>query len=185
MLDPGSAEAVREALEGIEAAVETAAKRRAAIVRGLATTAPPPALATEHRELAEALLRAEAADADALASAPERAVRVLDEQRRSRAARARMAERAQAASETAYVQQVESHCAELEATWVWALDRSDAFAAMLAGRVPGAIEQAVTGYVGAFRAVLLASRAQDRDALARAVSAAERAGAELEQALAG
>jgi hypothetical protein len=178
------ADAVRDALEGIDAAFTAAARRRASVVRALVSMTPPPAIAGEHRAVAEALLRREAADAEPSGSPQQRASRVLDEARRARDARARMAERAAGDAERTHVQAVELRHDELEDTWRWALDQADAFAAGLTGRTTPPVAQAVAGYVAAFRAVLAASETLDAGAVARAVAGAEAAAARLDQALA-
>jgi hypothetical protein len=177
------ADAVREALEGIDAAVQTAARRRARVIRSLATITPPEALAAGHRDLVEALLRREAADADPSASPQQRAAVVLDEARRAHAARDRLAAQATDDAGRAYVHTVDLLRAELDASWHWALGQADAAAAHLVGRTTTEVADAVAAYVGAFRGVLQASETLDTEAVTRAVAAAEDASERLEQAL--
>jgi hypothetical protein len=185
-VDPLSgADAVRDALEGIEAAVQAAAKRRVQIVRELATVTPPDALAADHRTLVEALLRREAADADTTGSPQERAAAVLAEARRAHDARERLAHAAADDAERAYLHTVDLLRVELDATWRWTLDRADAFAAGLVGRTTTDVSDAVAGYVAAFRGVLQASETLDAAAVDRAVARAEDATAALERALSG
>lgn len=184
MAELSGADAVRDALEGIQATVETAAKRRARIIRELATIMPPAALGDEHRELVEALLRRERADADPAAAPQQRAAAVLAEARRAHAARDRIAAVAADDADRAYLHSVDLLRTELDATWRWALDRADAFAAGLVGRTTTAVADAVAAYVAAFRGVLQASEALDADGVAEAVTAAEAAAARLQQALA-
>jgi hypothetical protein len=179
------ADAVRDALEGIEAAVETAAKRRAHVVRQLATLTAPEALAADHRALVEALLRRETADADATATPHQRAGAVLAEARRARDARERLGQAAVDDAGRAYVHTVDLLRSELDATWRWVLERADAFAAGLVGRTTTDVADAVAAYVAAFRGVLHASETLDADAVARAVTDAEAAATRLEKTLAG
>ena len=177
------ADAVRDALEGIEAAVEAAARRRAHVIRQMATLTPPDPLIAEHRALVEALLRRETADADTSGTQQQRADAVLAEARRAHAARERLTELATDDAGVAYLRTMDLLRTELDATWHWALDRSDAFAAGLVGHTPSAVSDAVAAYVTAFRVVLRASLALDADELARAVACADEAGARLERAL--
>ena len=177
-------DAVREALEHIEAAVRAAARRRAKVVREMATLSPPAELAGDHRALVEALLRREAADADAQATPQQRAAAVLAEARRAHDARERLAARAGDDAGRAYLHTVDLLRNELDATWRWALDQADAAAARLVGATTTAVADAVAAYVAAFRGVLQASETLDADAVGRAVAAAEDATARLEQALA-
>jgi hypothetical protein len=177
------ADAVREALEHIDAAVEAASRRRARLVRELITVVPPPDLAADHRELAEALLRREAADANTEASAQERAAAVLAEARRAHDARERIAAQASDDAGHAYLRTVDLLRVELDATWHWTLEQADAAAAKLVGATATAIADAVAAYVAAFRGVLQASETLDADAVTRAVAAAEDATARLDAAL--
>ena len=179
------ADAVRDALEGIDAAVQAAAKRRAQLVREMTTITPPGPLVADHRALVEALRRREAADADPVASAQQRAATVVAEARRAHEARDRLVRAAQDDAGRAYLKAVDLLRTELDATWRWALDRADAFAAGLVGRTTTDVSDAVAAYVSAFRGVLQASETLDAGAVARAVEAAEAATTRLERALAG
>lgn len=183
MAELSGADAVRDALEGIEQTVQTASKRRARVIRELATLMPPPALADDHRDLVEALLRRERADADPAAAPQQRAAAVLAEARRAHEARDAIAARAADDAERAYLHSVDLLRTELDATWHWALERADAFAAGLVGRTTTEVADAVAAYVAAFRGVLQASETLDADAVAAAVTAAEVAAARLDAVL--
>ena len=159
-------DAVREALETIEAAVETASRRRAWLIRELATA--PDA----DRDLVEALIRREAADAQTGASMEQRALAVLAEAHRVHDARARL-------TDEALARVVD----EIDATWHWALEQADAAAAGLVGRTSTAIADAVAAYVAAYRGVVQAAETLDADAVTRAVAVAEDAARRLEDAL--
>ena len=177
------ADAVREALERIEAAVQAAARRRAQLIRELVTITPPESLAADHRELAEALLRREAADADAEAGAHERAAAVLAEARRAHEARDRIAASATDDAGRAYLRTVDLLRRELDGSWHWALEQADAAAAHLVGRTSTEIADAVAAYVAAFRGVVQAGETLDASAVARAVVAMEDATRRLDDAL--
>lgn len=159
-------DAVREALGRIEVAVEAASRRRAWLIRELATA--PGA----NRELVEALIRREAADARSGASMEQRALAVLAEARRLRDARARL-------TDETLLRVVD----EIDASWHWALEQADAAAASLVGRTSTEITDAVAAYVAAYRGVVRAGETLDADAVSRAVAAAEDATRRLEDAL--
>ena len=71
----------------------------------------------------------------------------------------------------------------LDATWHWALEKSDAAAARLVGRTTTEVADALAGYVAAFRGVLQASETLAADAVTRAVTEVEAAAARLDHAL--
>ena len=177
------ADAVREALEHIEAAVHGAARRRARLVRELATVAPPPELSGDHRELVEALLRRESADASTSASPHERAATVLDESRRVHDARDRIAASATDDAGRAYLHTIDLLRRELDASWRWALEQADAASAHLVGRTSTEVADAVAAYVAAFRGMVQAGETLDAEAVTAAVEEVEAASARLEAAL--
>lgn len=176
--------AVREALEAIDHAVRSAAARRAHLVREVAAMTPPPSLAADHRNLAEALVRREAADADETSDPLVRASHVLNEAIHARNARLAMHQHALAPEDRAYAQAVEAKVAELDQTWHWALDRAKEAATGLHGRARNEVVIALTAYVRAFRNVLEASETLDPNRIRQAVQVAQEASRHLEATIA-
>lgn len=176
--------AVREALEGIDQAVRAAAARRAHLVREIAAMAPPPALAADHRNLAEALLRREAADTDETQDPLVRASHVLNEAIHARNARLSLHQHATAPADQQYARAVEAKVTELDQTWHWALDQAKQYALGLNGRARQEVTVALTAYVRAFRGVLEASETLDPTRIRAAVQVAEEASRHLEATLA-
>ena len=135
--------ALRDALLGVQEVFARAARLRLEAIRTLARVDVGPEDAPALRELVEALLRREAADADQTLPLRERIARATAEARAAAAARERLTAHADVAA------LVES----ILATWHDALDRSDVIAARLPGRVAPEIAEAFGGYVAALRAL--------------------------------
>jgi len=175
--------AVRETLEAIDQAVRSAAARRAHLVREIAAMAPPPALAADHRNLAEALVRREAADADETSDPLVRASHVLNEAIHARNARVSLHQHALQPADRQYAQAVEAKVVELDQTWHWALDRAKEHAAALHGRARNEVVVALAAYVRAFRNVLEASETLYPSRIRQAVQVAQEASNHLEATL--
>lgn len=166
--DAADGEAVREALLGIEGAFAAARRRRLEVVREVGKVAP------EARTLIEALLRREAADADAEASPEARATAALREARAAAQARAALPDGPAATRVAALLDHAEG-------TWDWALDEAAARVAPLTG----AVASPAADYVTALRELRRAFTQLDEGAVQAAVAHAETALARLEQTLAG
>jgi hypothetical protein len=162
------ADAVRDALKGIEAAFGDARRRRLELIRALAALPAPPALV-------EALLRREAIDADPTAGAQDRAVRIHAEHRRATAALDDL--------DAPSAARVRPLMDELGATWTGALTEAARLASGLAPYTDPPVAAAVVDYVRALTAAHAA--ADDRDALLAAIAGLEAATARLAQTLAG
>jgi hypothetical protein len=131
--------ALADALQELQRAFAEAARERLALIRRLAAVDVGPDAAAAQQALVTALLRREAADADAAAPPADRVRRSVAEARAAADARERLASHAEVGALTGAI----------DATWEAALRRSSALAGWVQERVTPDVATAFAGYVAA------------------------------------